>query len=174
MMGAGLAFPRLAAEALVERWRTLLVTPGLPERCELDEYGEIVDVNPPTGTHQRVVTALIVQLREQLGGDVLPGVGVVTRIGIRVPDVCWNPEPHVEDPAVPAPAICIEVESAGNTRKELDEKLSAYLAAGAREVILVELSGRVRFFDTGGERPASAFGLELELPPRSYPLTPAA
>lgn len=173
-MGAGLAFQPLAPEALAERWRSLLVAPGLPDRCELDEYGEIVEMNPPVGTHQRIVTALIVQLREQLGGDPLPGVGVVTRIGVRVPDVCWNAEPHAEDPVVPAPAICIEVESAGNTRKELDEKLAAYLAAGAREVILVELSGRIRFFDAGGERADSGLGLKLSLPPHSYPLKPGA
>ena len=173
-MGAGLAFQPLAPQALAERWRLLLSTTGLPDRCELDEYGEIVEMNPPVGTHQRIVTALIVQLRDQLGGDPLPGVGVVTRIGVRVPDVCWNVEPHAEDPVVPAPAICIEVESAGNTRKELDEKLAAYLAAGAREVILVELSGRIRFFDTGGERADSGFGLKLSLPPHSYPLKPGA
>lgn len=173
-MGVGLAFQPLAPEALAERWRSLALTPGLPERCELDEYGEIVEMNPPVGTHQRIVTAFIVQLREQLGGDALPGVGVLTRIGVRVPDVCWNAQPHSQDPAVPAPAICIEIESAGNTRKELDEKLAAYLAAGAREVILVALSGRIRFFDSGGERADSSFGLKLALPPHSYPVKPGA
>ena len=44
------------------------------------------------------------------------------------------------------------MQSESNTRKELDEKLAAYLAAGAREVILVELSGRIRWFDANGER----------------------
>jgi Uma2 family endonuclease len=168
-MGAGLAYQPLTREALVQRWRDLLAQPGLPERWELDEYGEIVEMNPPLGPHQRIVAAFIVQLLEQLGGDALPGVGVVTRIGIRVPDVCWNPEPHTADPLVPAPAICIEVQSESNTRKELDEKLAAYLAAGAREVILVELSGRIRYFDASGERLDSGFGVKLALPAHSYP-----
>ena len=168
-MGAGLAYQPLAPEALVQRWRDLAARAGLPERWELDEYGEVVEMNPPGGPHQRVVLALAMQLLEQLGGDALPGAGVVTRIGVRVPDVCWNPEPHTEDPVVPAPAICIEVQSESNTRKELDEKLAAYLAAGAREVILVELSGRIRWFDADGERADSAFGLKLALPPHSYP-----
>jgi Uma2 family endonuclease len=169
-MGAGLAYQPLAASALIERWRALAVEPALPDRWELDEYGEVVEVDPPRGPHQRIVLALALQLREQLGGDALPGVGVVTRIGIRVPDVCWNPQPHAEDPVSPAPAICIEVRSESNTSKELDEKLAAYFAAGAREVVLVELDGRIRYFDAGGERPDSAFGVKLSLPPHSYPL----
>lgn len=61
------------------------------------------------------------------------------------------------------------MQSESNTRKELDEKLAAYLAAGARDVILVELSGRIRHFDANGERADSAFGLKLALPPHSYP-----
>jgi Uma2 family endonuclease len=109
-------------------------------------------------------------LRDQLGGDPLPGIGVVTRIGVRLPDVCWNSQPHAEDPTAVAPAICIEVQSPDNTCKELDEKLAAYLDAGAREVILVETSGRIRWFDAGGERTTSAFALTLELPPHSDPL----
>ncbi len=168
-MGAGLAYQPLAPEALAQRWRDLAREPNLPDRWELDEYGEIVAMNPPAGPHQRIVAALLRQLMDALGGDPLPGIGVVTRIGVRVPDVCWNPEPHSEDPVAVAPAICIEVQSPDNTRKELDEKLAAYLAAGAREVILVELSGRIRFFDAQGERPDSAFGLRLTLPPHSYP-----
>lgn len=86
------------------------------------------------------------------------------------PDVCWNAEPLVKDPTVPAPAICIEVQSPDNTRKELDQKLAAYLAAGSREVILVEMSGRIRHFDANGERADSAFGLRLTLPPNSCPI----
>ncbi|MCX8116019.1 MAG: hypothetical protein N3D71_13250 [Burkholderiaceae bacterium] len=48
--------------------------------------------------------------------------------------------------------------------------MAAYLAAGAREVILVELSGRIRFFGAEGERTASAFGLNLALPAGTYPV----
>lgn len=114
---------------------------------------------------QRVFTRPIASTRRRKGTR----RAVVTRIGVRVPDVCWNPEPHAEDPVVPGPAICIEVQSESNTRKELDEKLAAYLAAGAREVILVELSGRIRWFDANGERADSAFGLKLALPPHSVP-----
>lgn len=169
-MGAGLAYQPLAPEALAQRWRDLLVEPDLPARWELDEYGEVVEMNPPGVPHQRVVAALTRQVEDALGGEALPGVGVVTHIGVRIPDVCWNPVPLAGDPVTPAPAICIEIQSPDNTRKELDEKLAAYLAAGAREVILVEMSGRIRFFDAQGERADTAFGLRLTLPPHSYPL----
>jgi hypothetical protein len=48
-MGAGLAYQPLAASALVQRWRDLLAQPGMPERWEIDEYGEVVEMNPPAG-----------------------------------------------------------------------------------------------------------------------------
>jgi Uma2 family endonuclease len=62
------------------------------------------------------------------------------------------------------------VQSPDNTRREIDEKLTAYLDAGAQEVILVELSGRIRYFGADGERAASGFGLSLTLPSDTYPL----
>lgn len=61
------------------------------------------------------------------------------------------------------------MQSEENTRRELNEKVAAYLEAGAREVILVELSGRIRYFGADGERASSALGLTLSLPPGSYP-----
>jgi hypothetical protein len=52
---------------------------------------------------------------------------------------------------------------------ELDAKAGAYLGAGTREVVLVELSGRIRFFAPEGERAASALGLSLALPDGTCP-----
>jgi len=106
---------------------------------------------------------------DQLGGEALPGFGVLTRIGVRVPDICWQAEPTLDDPAEPAPTICVEVQSESNTRRELDEKVSAYLDAGCREVVLVETSGRIRFFAADGERTESTFGLRVQLPAGTYP-----
>jgi hypothetical protein len=42
--------------------------------------------------------------------------------------------------------------------------------AGAREVIIVETTGRIRSFGSEGERAASALGLTLTLPAGTYPL----
>jgi Uma2 family endonuclease len=84
----------------------------------------------------------------------------------RVFDACWSAggQAFQTDPAPRAPEICVEVASPGNTEKWLLEKAAAYLDAGAREVIVVELDGRIRFFDACGERADSAFGLKLSVP----------
>jgi Uma2 family endonuclease len=95
-------------------------------------------------------------------------MGVVTPIGVRIPDVIWDAVPSDSDPADPAPTICAKVVSPDNTRREIAEKTAAYLEAGAREVIIVERSGRIRFFGPQGERETSVFGPTLTLPPGTY------
>lgn len=168
-MNAPLVYPRLSAVQLAARWRELLDQPGLPHRFELDEYGELIEMNPPKTPHQRIVYALQTQIGATLGGEPLPGLGVLTSIGVRVPDVVWQERWDRDDPVSPAPALCVEVLSPDNTRREIEEKTAAYLAAGAREVVIVELTGRIRYFGAEGERAASALGLRLTLPPGTYP-----
>lgn len=169
-MNAPMVYPRLSAAELAARWRELLVKPGLPRMFELDEYGELIEMNPPEVPHQRIVRALQVQIESKLGGEALPGAGVLTAIGVRVPDVVWQPSWSTGEPTSPAPQICVEVLSPDNTRREISDKTAAYLAAGAREVIIVETKGRIRFFGSEGERTSSAFGLVLTLPEGTYPL----
>jgi len=168
-MNAPIVYPKLSADALVQRWQALSGAPNLPERFELDEYGEVIEMIAPKTPHQRIVSALMFQLQQQLGGEALPGVAVVTTIGVRIPDVVWQVSWDDEDPRRRAPTICAEVQSEENTRRELNEKVAAYLGACAEEVILVELSGRIRYFGAEGERDRSAFGVKLELPPGTYP-----
>ncbi len=164
-MNALIVYPKLSPQELAQRWNALLASPGLPERYELDEYGEVIEMIAPKTAHQRIVYAIQQQIAQALGGEPLPGVAVLTAIGVRIPDVAWQPSWSGVDPVSPAPAICVEVQSEQNTRRELNEKVAAYLEAGAREVILVELSGRVRYFGAGGERTGSALGLAIMLPP---------
>lgn len=169
-MAAGIAYATLTPAELARRWNELQRDPSAPDFCELDAYGDVIVMNPPRKPHQRIVAALMQQIVQQLGGEALPGLGVLTRIGVRVPGIVWQPHPTDDDPASPAPPLIVEVQSESNTRAELDAKVAAYLAAGAREVILVELSGRIRFFGADGERTASAYGLNLSLPAGTYPL----
>lgn len=168
-MSAGIAYATLAPAELARRWNELQREPSAPDFCELDEYGDVVVMNPPSKPHQRIVWSLQQQIVQQLGGEALPGIGVLTRIGVRVPDIAWQSRPTPDDPASPAPPLIVEVQSESNTRAELDAKVAAYLAAGAREVVLVELNGRIRFFGPDGERSASALGLNLQLPADTYP-----
>ncbi len=168
-MNAPIVYPKLSPQELAQRWNALLGSPGLPERYELDEYGEVIEVIAPKTVHQRIVRAIQRQIEQALGGEALPGVAVLTSVGVRIPDVAWQQSWSGVDPVSPAPTLCVEVQSEENTRRELSEKVAAYLEAGAREVILVELSGRIRHFDAAGERAASALGLTLSLPPDTYP-----
>jgi len=168
-MHAALIYAPLTPAQLTTRWLDLLDQPGLPQRYEIDEFGEPVEMNPPTTAHQRIVRALALQIEAQLGGEALPGIGVLTSIGIRIPDVVWNPQwTAAVDPASPAPQLCVEVLSPDNRRREIEDKTRAYLEAGAREVIVVETSGRIRFVGGGGERADSGFALQLILPEGTY------
>jgi Uma2 family endonuclease len=129
----------------------------------MDQFGEVFLSPLPTNRHQRLAYRIGRQIEEQLGGEAITSLAVLTRIGVRVPDVCWtrHAERYLGDPAPTAPEICVEVASPSNTEKWLLEKAAAYLAAGASEAIIVELDGRVRFFGPDGERSASGYGLLL-------------
>jgi Uma2 family endonuclease len=159
--------PALSRSEAAARW--LQLAPVMPEdgRPEMDQYGELLLAPLPSNRHQLIASEIALQLRAQLGGAAATGIAINTRIGVRVPDVCWTPtvETILEDPAPRAPEICVEVASPSNTEKWLLEKAAAYLDAGAREVILIELHGRIRYFEAAGERADSAFGLQLSLLP---------
>ena len=165
----GVVFAMLPPAQLAARWRELYEDPSSPDRFELDAYGDIVPMNAPKMPHQRVVLSIQRQLLEQLGGEPLPGLGILTPRGVFIPDVAWSPRfASDEDPQTTAPPLCVEVQSESNTRRELDEKVRAYFAAGSREVVLIELGGRIRHFGPDGETEKSAFGLELTLPEGPY------
>ena len=157
--------PALTSAQAAARW--LELAPVAPEdgRAEMDQYGELTLSPLPTNRHQYLCGEIARQLLQQLGGSIIPSLAINTRIGIRVPDVCWTAEPRelLEDPAPRAPEVCVEVASPSNTEKWLLEKAAAYLDAGAREVVIVDLDGRIRFFDSSGQRADSAFGLRLSV-----------
>ena len=50
---------------------------------------------------------------------------------------------------VQAPEICIEVFSPSNTAEEIAEKRALYFEAGAKEVWICELDGRMSFYCRG-------------------------
>ncbi len=57
-MNTSLIYAPLSPAALTARWRELLAQPGLPERYEIDEFGELVEMNPPKTAHQRIVSCV--------------------------------------------------------------------------------------------------------------------
>jgi Uma2 family endonuclease len=77
-----------------------------------------------------------------LGGRAFVEASVLTSAGVLVADVAWASDEFMqvrgfETPYNRAPELCIEVVSPSDSRKELSEKVAAYLEAGAEEVWIV-------------------------------------
>ena len=159
-------------EALIARWEELCRDPSLndlPYKIEINAWGKI-EMSPASNRHGRLQGELAAELKRQLGGSVLTECSILTRIGIRCPDVAWASAGFLQrfaeiTPYQCAPEICVEIASPSNTKAELDEKIGAYLAAGAREVWLASEEGKLRFFDTSGEQPTTSFPVSITLPP---------
>jgi Uma2 family endonuclease len=163
-----------ASEALSIRWAEVAHDPvlrDLPYKVELNRFGKI-EMSPANNRHARLQGYFAGALSQQLpGGGVLTECPVLTEIGVRVPDVAWASAAFLErhgdtTPFPAAPEICIEIVSPSNAEEEMQEKVTAYLAAGAEEVWRVDESGRTRFFSAAGrEQSASRFNLHLDPPP---------
>jgi len=159
-------------DSLLQRWDEVLRDPALqdlPYKIELNAWGK-VEMSPASNRHARFQGELAFELRRQLGPTVLTECCVLTRIGIRVPDVAWASQEFMAayaeiTPYMRAPDICVEIISPSNVEAEIEAKKSAYLHAGAKEVWLVSEEGAIRYFDRGGERTLSAFVAALTLPP---------
>jgi Uma2 family endonuclease len=160
-------------EFLIERWTELCRDPSLddlPYKIELNAWGKIEMSPRPSNRHGRLQAVLVIELQRQLGGSAFVECSVLTRIGIRVPDVAWASDDFMRKygeitPYVRAPEICVEVDSPSNVEAEIIEKTSAYLAAGAAEVWIVAQDCAIRYFTSAGEQPRSAFGVNVTLPP---------
>jgi Uma2 family endonuclease len=160
-------------EALVARWIELCKDPSLldlPYKIELNAWGKI-EMSPASNRHGRLQMALGAELMRQLSdGVAISECSILTRIGIRVPDVVWASAQFMEaygeiTPYVRAPEICVEIVCPSNVQAEIDEKIGAYLAAGATEVWLVSEEGTIRCFGASGERGSSRFPVSVTLPP---------
>ena len=160
-------------EALLARWDELSRDPSLqdlPYKIELNAWGK-VEMSPASNRHSRLQGALALALGTQLkGGEILPECCILTRIGIRAPDVAWASSDFIAaygeiTPFMRAPEICAEVVSPSNVQAEIDGKKAAYLAAGAKEVWIVSGDGSIRYFDVNGEKPKSDFPVAVTLPP---------
>jgi len=162
-------------ESLVLRWNEVLRDPALqdlPCKIELNAWGK-VEMSPASNRHAHLQGELAGELRElrkQLGGMVLTECSVLTRIGIRVPDVAWASSGFMDSygeitPFMRAPEICVEILSPSNVGAEITAKTGAYLAAGATEVWLVSEEGRIHYFDAAGEKTSTSFPIAPTLPP---------
>lgn len=161
-------------EALSLRWAEVMndsALRDLPYKIELNAYGKI-EMSPANNRHARLQGYLAGEFARQLsGGGVLTECPVLTRIGVRVPDVAWASSEFLArhgdtTPFPEAPEICVEIASPSNSEEEMRDKTEAYLAAGAREVWVMSEEGTVRFFDATGERDSTRFAVALSPPAR--------
>ena len=159
-------------EALIARWHEVLVDPSLkdlPYKIELNAWGK-VEMSPASNRHGRLQGELAAELKRLLPrGTVITECSVLTRIGIRVPDVVWASSEFLKDfgeitPYMQAPEICVEIVSRSNVPAEIEEKKAAYLHAGAREVWIISEQGAIRFFGASGEKRASSLAAPITLP----------
>jgi len=160
---------RLSRAELRERWRQLAdnqVVAAIPCKVELNEKGAI-EVSPPTVRHAFVQGFLTRELAHQRPeGTTLPECPIETDIGMRVADVVWvspeRMEQHRDEKHFRvAPDLCVEVLSATNTQIEMAEKTAAYLAAGAKEVWIVDDNGIPEIHTSAGRVSASTLGFAL-------------
>jgi len=160
-------------EELIVRWNEALRDPSLqdlPYKIEINAWGKL-EMSPASNRHGRLQMEIGSELKRQLStGVAISECSILTRIGIRVPDVVWASADFMQafgeiTPYQRAPEICVEIISRSNTQAEIDDKMAAYLAAGAREVWLVSEEGNIRYFGSEGELSKSDFAISITLPP---------
>ena len=158
----------LSRDDLGARYRALCDDPcyaNVPGKIELDAWGRMV-MSPASNYHSALQAVLAGKLAV-LDGRVFAEASVVTSAGVLVADVAWASEGFMqargfETPYTRAPELCIEVVSPSNSRKELREKVAAYLEAGADEVwIVFPQSKRFEFHGREGLLSRSQYAVDL-------------
>jgi Uma2 family endonuclease len=91
------------------------------------------------------------------GGEVITECPLSTSDGVKAIDVAWLAGGRAENSSEPvllerAPEICIEIVSPSNSTAELREKSALYSEAGAQEVWICQLDGRIEFSRVPGGR----------------------
>jgi len=135
-------------------------------KIEIDLWGRLLMSPPPRPYHGRMQVRLCDKLAT-LGGERTVEAAIATPLGLFVADLAWSsqisPPGSERNPALlRAPELCIEVVSPSNSRKEMNEKAAAYLAAGAEEVwIVYPRSKRVEVHGRQGLLERSRFPVDL-------------
>jgi Uma2 family endonuclease len=145
---------------------------NLPFKIELDEDGKIL-MTPVKVSHSAFQGELEFLLRSLLRtGKTLPECAIATQKGTKVADVAWASDAVFaiiknEIECSVCPEICIEVFSASNTHKEMEDKKKLYFEQGAVEFWLCTEQGDMSFFDRKGEQQRSVlvpdFPLSIQL-----------
>ena len=151
----------LSPEALSVRFRALCADPrmqNLPGKIELDVWGRIL-MSPASNFHG-VVQLRVARRLDSLRGTAMVETSVLTEVDVLVTDVAWGSTEFMrahgyQTPYAVAPEICVEIASPSNSSHELQEKIGAYLAAGAIEAwIVYPQSKRIETYSSAGRKPS--------------------
>lgn len=128
----------------------------LPFKIELNKWGKIL-MSPASNNHGRWQFKVGKMLDQQKGsGEVITECSISTPEGVKVADVAWASDEFIDKygfitPYEVAPEICVEIVSPSNSAAEMHEKISLYLAQGAKEVWLCDQKGQVSYFSADGK-----------------------
>lgn len=146
------------------RWQEVCDNPhlkNLPYKIELNEYGKIL-MSPQKVYHSAFQGRLSYLLQSLLGaGETLSECAIATSKGTKVADVAWISNERFEkvkneSECSIAPEICVEIISASNSKKEMEEKKALYLQQGAEEFWLCDEEGNMDFYNKLGQIEKSA------------------
>ena len=144
-------------------WQEAIEHPSLtdlPFKIELNGDGNII-MSPTRNSHGGHQLRIGHLLTQQLPhGRAATELAVQTSDNVKVTDVAWLTAEHWqvaehELACSIAPAICVEVASKSNYKRELDEKKSLYFEAGAQEVWFCDKFGNMCFFTPAGQAATS-------------------
>jgi Uma2 family endonuclease len=159
----------------MRRWVELLEDPTLARiegRIETDRHGHIIMTPPPAPIHGSYQSEIAYLLRHLMArGRVLTECPISTADGVKAADVAWASPARIRELGDKvcfgrAPDICVEVLSPGNTSIEMSEKMTLYFDAGAEEVWLCDLAGKMSFHEAAGLPPLPRSRVCPEFPPQ--------
>lgn len=140
-------------------WAEVINNPllkDLPFKIELNKWGKIL-MSPASNNHGRWQFKVGKMLDQQKGsGEVITECSIQTPEGVKVADVAWASDEFIsqygfDTPYSAAPEICVEIVSPSNSTAEMHEKISLYLAQGAKEVWLCDQEGNISCFSADGK-----------------------
>jgi Uma2 family endonuclease len=140
-------------------WADVVTNPllrNLPFKIELNKWGKIL-MSPASNNHGRLQYEIGSLIDKHKGsGKIIMECSIETSDGVKVADVAWASDEFIEKyayntPYARAPELCVEIISPSNSTGEMEEKVQLYLAKGAREVWIVEETGKMRYFTYEGE-----------------------
>ena len=139
-------------------WQEVCESPylrDLPFKIELNQWGQVI-MSPAKNQHSVFQGDILVRLNVLQGhGKVIPECSIQTSDNVKVADVAWITQERYQQVKQEiayslAPEICVEVRSASNSQKEMNQKMALYFEAGALEVWFCGEDGRMTFYNLEG------------------------